>query len=138
LIFIDTTVWVGASDTNDDFHDSSAEIVDAVRLGKLPLGLTTDFIIDETVTILGKRKGVGSENAKDIGKRIISSPRVFTVFVDETLLLESLERYPKYKAKMSLTDVCSVLVMEKYGVKEVYSHDSDFDLTGFRRKEHIS
>lgn len=138
MIFIDTTVWVGASDTNDDFHDSSAEIVDAVRLGKLPLGLTTDFIIDETVTILGKRKGVGSENAKDIGKRIISSPRVFTVFVDETLLLESLERYPKYKAKMSLTDVCSVLVMEKYGVKEVYSHDSDFDLTGFRRKEHIS
>jgi len=137
LIFIDTTVWVGASDSNDEFHGSSAEIVKAVRLGTLPLALTTDFIIDETVTILGKRKGSGAEHAKNIGKKLLSSPRVFTVFIDEALLLESLERYPRYKGKLSFTDVCSVVVMEKYGVKEVYSHDSDFDLAGFRRKERI-
>lgn len=138
MIFLDTTVWVGASDVNDDFHHLSKDIIDAVRLGGLPLALTTDFIIDETVTILGKRKGIGAEEAKDVGKRILSSPRVFTVFVDEALLVESLERYPKYKGRLSLTDVCSVLVAEKYGVKEVYSHDSDFDLAGFRRKERIS
>jgi len=137
LIFIDTTVWVGASDSNDEFHGSSAEIVKAVRLGTLPLALITDFIIDETVTILGKRKGVGAEQAKDICKKILSSPRVFTVFIDEALLLESLERYPRYKGRLSFTDVCSVVVMEKYGVKEVYSHDSDFDLAGLRRKEGI-
>jgi len=137
LIFIDTTVWVGASDSNDEFHGSSAEIVKAVRLGTLPLALITDFIIDETVTILGKRKGVGAEQTKDICKKILSSPRVFTVFIDEALLLESLERYPRYKGRLSFTDVCSVVVMEKYGVKEVYSHDSDFDLAGLRRKEGI-
>lgn len=130
-------MWVGASDSNDDFHDSSAEIIKAVRLGTLPLALTTDFIINETVTILGKRKGVGAEEASHVGKRIFSSPRVFTMFIDEALLIESLERYPRYRGKLSFTDVCSVVVMEKYGVKEVYSHDSDFDRIGFRRRESI-
>ena len=72
-----------------------------------------------------------------MGKRIFSSPRVFTLFIDEALLIESLERYSKYKGKLSFTDVCSIVVMEKYGVKEVYSHDSDFDRIGFRRKEGI-
>ncbi len=137
MIFIDTTVWVGASDRNDDFHNSSAEIINALRLGNLPLALTTDFIIDETVTILGKRKGLSAEQAKDIGKKILASPRVFSVFIDEALLAESLERYPKYKGRLSLTDTCSVIVMERYGVKEVYSHDSDFDLAGFRRKQAV-
>jgi predicted nucleic acid-binding protein len=135
LIFIDTTVWVGSADSNDEFHDSSAEIVKAVRLGALPLALITDFIIDETVTILGKRKGVGAEQAREVGRKIVSSPRVFTVFIDEALLIETLERYPNFRGKLSFTDVCSVVVMEKYGVKEVYSHDTDFNLHGFRRKE---
>ena len=63
MIFIDTTIWVGASDKNDEFYESSRPIVEAIRLGKSPLALTTDFVIDETVTILGKRKGFGAENA---------------------------------------------------------------------------
>ena len=69
MIFVDTTVWVGASDKNDEFHESSRTVGEAIRLEKLPLALTTDFIIDETVTILGKRKGFGAENAKKVGGR---------------------------------------------------------------------
>ena len=135
MIFIDTTVWVGASDSNDDFHSSSSKITEAVRMGTLPLALTTDFILDETVTILGKRKGVGAERATDVAKRILSSPRVFTVFVDEIILTESLKHYPDYKGRLSLTDVCSVVIMQRYGLKEIFSHDSDFDHAGLRRKE---
>jgi predicted nucleic acid-binding protein len=138
LIFIDTTVWVGAADKNDDLHDSATKIIDALTSGSLPLALTTDFIIDESVTILGRRKAFGAEQAMNVGKRILSSPRVFTVFIDEALLNECLERYPKHKGRLSLTDVCSLTVMEKYGIKEIYSHDSDFDLAGLRRKERVS
>lgn len=137
MIFIDTTVWVGASDSNDDFHSSSSKIVEAVRMGTLPLALTTDFVLDETVTILGKRKGVGAEKARDVAKRILSSPRVFTVFVDEIILTESLKRYPDYKGRLSLTDVCSVVIMQRYRLKEIFSHDSDFDYAELRRKETV-
>jgi len=127
LIFIDTTVWVGASDGNDDFHESSQDIVKAILFEKLPLALTTDFIIDETVTILGKRKGFGAENARKVGEAILSSPRVLTVFVEERVLKSALEKYPGYLGQLSLTDVVSVVVMEKYHTKEIFSHDSDFN-----------
>lgn len=59
MIFIDTTVWVGAADNNDDLHESATKVIDAVTSGSLPLALTTDFIIDETVTI-PRRKAFGA------------------------------------------------------------------------------
>jgi len=136
LIFVDTTVWVGASDGNDDLHESSQDIVKAILFEKLPLALTTDFIIDETVTILGKRKGFGAENARKVGEAILSSPRVLTVFVEETVLKSALEKYPSYLGQLSLTDVVSVVIMEKYHTKEIFSHDSDFDgIEGIMRRD---
>jgi len=136
LIFIDTTVWVGASDGNDDFHESSQDVLKAILFERLPLALTTDFIIDETVTILGKRKGFGAENARRVGEAILSSPRVLTVFVEETVLKSALEKYTRYLGQLSLTDVVSVVVMEKYHTKEIFSHDSDFDgIEGIMRRD---
>jgi len=136
MIFVDTTVRVRASDGNDDFHESSRQIVDAILLERLPLALTTDFIIDETVTILGKRRGFGAENARKVGEDILASPRVITVFVDETVLKGALEQYPQHRGKLSLTDVVSVVAMQKYRVREIFSHDGDFDgIEGIVRRD---
>lgn len=138
MIFVDTTIWVGASDENDDFFRSSSSVVEAIRLGKLPPALTTDFVIDETVTILGKRRDFGAEKARKVGERLLSSPRVFVVFVDELLLRDVLKRYPQFRGELSLTDVVSVVVMQKYHVKEIFSHDRDFDkVEGVFRRERL-
>ncbi len=135
LIFVDTTVWVGDADRNDEFHGSAHDIIESIRLGSSPLGLTTDFIIDETVTLLGKRRGFGAAAAADVGKLIIASPRIVTLFVDESILKESLAAYARYAGKLSLTDVVSTIVMNRYSVKDIFSHDSDFDhVSGIRRK----
>lgn len=48
-------------------------------------------------------------------------------FIDDTILEMTLENYPAYKGELSLTDVSSTIVMKKYKVKEIFSHDSDFD-----------
>jgi predicted nucleic acid-binding protein len=134
LIFVDTTVWVGIADLNDDFHESSHQIVESVRKGRTPLGLITDFIIDELVTILGKRKGFGAAHARDTGVAILESPRIFTVFVDDSMLRDALSTYPTYNGKLSLTDVVTTVVMKRYGVTDIFSHDDDFDrVKGVRR-----
>ncbi len=100
-----------------------------------PLGLITDFVIDEAVTILGKRKGFGASRARDLGNAILASPRIFTVFVDEGILREALASYPTYGGRLSLTDVLSTVVMGRYSVKQIFSHDSDFDaVKGVRRR----
>lgn len=133
---MDTTFWVGDADSNDDFHHSAHEVVEAIRTGALPVALTTDFVLNETVTILGRRSGFGADRASRVASMILSSPRVFAVYMDESLLGESLELYPSFKGKLSLTDVSSIVTMRKYGVKEVFSHDRDFDrIKGFRRRE---
>jgi len=108
--------------------------MESIRTGRSPLGLVTDFIIDETVTILGKRRGFGARRAVEVGKAMLTSPRIFTVFVDEGILNEGFLAYPSYDGRLSLTDVTSTIVMNRYGVSEIFSHDSDFDsVRGIRR-----
>ena len=127
-------MWVGDADRNDEFLVSAHEVIESIRLGSSPLGLTTDFIIDEAVPLLGKRRGFGATAAALVGRLIIASPRIVTVFVDESILKESIAAYAKYSGRLSLTDVVSTIVMKRYSVKDVFSHDSDFDLvSGIRR-----
>jgi len=45
LIFIDTTVWVGDADLNNEFHESAHQMIESVRTGRTPPGIITDFII---------------------------------------------------------------------------------------------
>lgn len=134
MIFVDTTEWVADADRNDEFHSSGHDNIESIRLGSSPLGLTTDFIIDETVTLLGRRRGFGAHAAAEVGKSIIASPRIVTVFVDESMLKESIAAYARYAGKLSLTDVVTTIVMKRYSVRDIFSHDSDFDLvSGIRR-----
>ena len=139
MIFVDTTFWVGSADSNDDFHPSASLLISALRMGKTPVALTTDFVLDEVVTILGRRRGFGAEKAAEVAELLLSSPRVFTVYIDDALMKESLELYPEFRGRLSLTDVSSVVVMRKYGVKQIFSHDGDFDgVKGLHRSETAS
>ncbi len=114
-------------------------MIEGIREGKLPMALTTDFVLSETVTILGRRKGFGAEKAVKVAEGVLSSPRVFTVYIDEALLKESLKLYPTFGGRLSLTDASSVTIMRKYGVREVFSHDGDFDgIKGLKRKENLN
>jgi predicted nucleic acid-binding protein len=98
--------------------------------------VTTDFVLDETVTILGRRKGFGGEKAAKVCEKVLSSPRGFAVYVDEALLKEALRLYPEFKGRLSLTDVSSLVVMKRFGVREIFSHDRDFDgIQGVKRLE---
>jgi predicted nucleic acid-binding protein len=46
---------------------------------------------------------------------------------DDSILRGSILAYPAYTGKLSLTDVVTRVVMKKYGVSDVFSHDTDFD-----------
>lgn len=127
LILIDTTVWVGAADKKDNCFPTAKPVVEKLLKGELPYALTTDYVLNETVTILGKRPGITAKQAKDIALAILSSGRVEVIFIDDFLLKDALEIYPRYDGKLSLTDAVSVHIMEKYGINRVFTHDGDFD-----------
>jgi len=125
MIFLDTTIWVGAIDASDQCHSDAKLVLEALIRGNLPPSITSDYVLNETLTIL-KRRELDPAKIVDAMNRILSSPRVEVLFIEETLFEESLPLYIKYR-DLSFTDTVTLLLMKKYGMKDIYSHDSDFD-----------
>ena len=65
---------------------------------------------------------------------MLSSPLVSVVYVEESIFGESLVKFKKYE-RLSFTDAVTLTVMQRHKIKEIYSHDRDFDLKGIVRKE---
>ena len=135
MIFIDTTVWVAAIDRQDVLHNDGKGIVDAIANWKLPLAVITDYILDEVMTIL-KKRNIPPEIILKAVTAILESPRIKTIFVDDHLFMKGLTIFSKYN-KLSFTDAITLAVMQKYKIKVIYSHDSDFDLSKITRYERI-
>ena len=133
MIFIDTTIWVAAIDSSDELHEDGKSTLNALIERKLSIALTTDYVLDEVMTILKKRK-IPPKKIISVIESIIESPLVEVIFVDEQIFTEALKIFKKYE-KLSFTDSTTLAIMRKYKIKEIYSHDSDFDLPGITRRE---
>jgi predicted nucleic acid-binding protein len=94
--------------------------------------VTTDFVLGETLTIL-KRRNARISAIQDVTSDLLSSPLLKLVYVDELLFRQALLNFSKYE--LSFTDAVSLTVMSRYKIREIYSHDRDFDLKGIARKE---
>lgn len=127
MLFLDTTVLVGAADRRDQLHDASRRILQAVATGRLGTALVSDFILDETVTILGRRRGVGAKRAVQVALGVLDSGRVRCAFIDATTFRDALQVFAKFEATLSLTDASTVAVMRSAGCSVLFSHDADFD-----------
>jgi len=135
LIFLDTTILVSAVDRSDSLHDDGRAVLKAVGEERSFRAVTTDYVLDETFTLLRKRGTTTSVISEVIGRFLISR-NITVVFVDKPLFEDSLASFRKYE-RLSFTDAVSLTVMKKLRIREIYSHDSDFDLNGIVRKERL-
>ena len=135
MIFIDTTFFVGSADKSDDYHQSAVQLISKLVGGNFGKALTTDFILNETAALLSNRPKISHSEVKEAVEILLSSFHIEVIYMDEALLKEALKIFGQYKGDLSLTDAASVLIMQKYNIKEIYSHDSDFDrVAGVIRK----
>jgi uncharacterized protein len=88
LIFVDTTIWVSGLDTADSLHEDGRAVLEALIDESLSPALTTDFVLDETLTLL-RRRGARSEVVVKALENILASSLVRVVYVEETLFLEA-------------------------------------------------
>ncbi len=133
MIFVDTTIWASAIDASDSLHEDGAAVLKALAEGQLGAALTTDFVLDETLTLLKARGGRAGTIVKAISN-IISSPSLNISYVDEVLFNTALSTYEKYE-RLSFTDAVTLTIMQRKKVKEIFSHDDHFDIKGIIRKE---
>ena len=127
MLFIDSTALVGAADRGDERHADGRALLTALASGALGQALVSDFVLDEVVTILGRRTGVGPARAVAFARGLLASPRVRMLYVEEDVVDQTLESYRRFGPALSFTDLTSVALMRRAGCTMLYSHDSGFD-----------
>lgn len=128
-IYVDTSAFYALEDCSDDNHGKAIKIRDEIRTKKIKL-LTSNFVLDETLTLL--RIKLGHDIAVNFGKNIQGSKIIEIVHVTEEIEKQSWRAFVKYRDKdFSFTDCTSFEIMKKYGIKRAFTFDDHFRQGGF-------
>ncbi|MEK6590521.1 MAG: PIN domain-containing protein [Nitrospinota bacterium] len=126
-LFVDTGAWYAVVDKKDPDHNNAEYFL---KNNKIPL-VTTNFIFDETVTLLMSR--LGWSIAKDFGQRLKNSSFVSLIIVKDEDEEKAWEIFLKYKDNnFSYTDCTSFAVMERLRIETAFSFDSHFKIIEFQ------
>ena len=125
-VFVDTGVFVGARNSKDNKHRSSVEVIKKALKGAFGAVYTSDYIVDEAVTLALARTGK-PEIAFDIGNFIIKSDRIKLLWTDKNVFASAWEMFRRYsERRLSFTDCISLSHIEDKKIKFILSYDSGF------------
>lgn len=120
---------MACADRNDPAH---AKCV-AVRDAKLRAGfvlMATDYVLDETLTLLRLRLGLDA--ARDWWQRVSQSPRVTFADINADLRDRAMDWFFRYEDKdFSFTDCTSFAFMRQEKIREALTTDRHFRQAGF-------
>jgi len=125
-VFVDTGAFLAYRNKKDRYHDIARKLfMDALK-GKYGQIYTSDYIYDEAFTLALVRTNSISV-AMDIA-RVILSPRIKMVFVDEGLLERSTKTFKQYSVtNLSFTDAVSIEIMNELGIEKYLGFDAHFN-----------
>jgi hypothetical protein len=121
MIFVDTGAWYSSVIPTDPDHPAAqawlAQNTD-------PL-CTTDYILDETLTLLRARGQ--NPRAITLGAALLAGSAATLHFITRDEFVEAWEIFRRFSDKeWSFTDCISKVVMEKLGVNAAFSFDHHF------------
>ena len=126
-LFVDTGAWYALIDKNDPEHSKAKTFFKA---NSTPL-LTTNFVFDETVTLLRMR--LGWNTAKNFGQRFKDSSFASLVSVKSEDEDRAWQIFIKYKDKdFSFTDCTSFAILERLKLDTIFTFDSHFHTGSFQ------
>ena len=127
-LFVDTGAWFALNSRSDENHRTAAGFVR--RFKKEPvLFYTTDYVVDETVTLL--RFKVSHSQALVFLDFLTESSHVARVQVSSELVGRAEGIFRTYRDKLwSFTDCVSFAFMDELGLEEAFSFDQNFTQYG--------
>lgn len=128
-VFIDTSWFKAFIDTKDDFYDLAIKQFKTLSSQNTNL-ITTNFVIDETLTLLRVRRGLEhSLKFRDLLVEMINHLKIVRVLsTDEK---NAWDWFPKAWSKLSFTNCTSFAVMQRLELKDVATFDEHFAQAGF-------
>jgi len=128
-VFADTQGWIALNHKRDQFHKQAVTIKKQIlkQGGKF---ITTNFVLDETYTLLQAR--LSHKAAMEFGKIVQNSSSITVIRITEEIEEEAWHLFEKYSDKQfSFTDCTSFSVMQKHGLSDAYTNDHHFEQMGF-------
>lgn len=120
-LLVDTGAWFAAADDKDPDHPAVARCLREWS-GRL---VVTNFIVDETVTLLRYR--LGFDPARRFGERIIGGEVARLVAVTRRDEKRAWDIFTRYRDKrFSYTDCTSFAAMQRLGIDTAIAIDDDF------------
>lgn len=124
MIFLDTSFIVAAEVTHDSNHSRANAVKDALVGGKFGPVVISDYVFDEAVTVTFVRtKDLAA--AKILGEHLRSSAEIIRVD-DHTFWLAWTIFTNQKETKFSFTDCTTLVLMQKRGIKQIATFDTDF------------
>jgi predicted nucleic acid-binding protein len=130
VIYIDTGAFLARYLSHDQHHRGAIIFWDEIRKNRETC-FTSNFVLDETFTLLGRRTGY--EFAAQRASNIYAS-KLLTILrpnrEDEIKAIEFFQRYSDHN--VSFTDCISFVLMGREKIKKVFSFDKHFQWAGFK------
>lgn len=130
-IFVDTGVFYAHHDTDANRHEDAVAGFEELLDGRYGQPYTSDYVLDETVTLTRVRTG-SFDAADTVAGRILGEdpfPDVFeTIDVGPDDVRGALETFRRYDDHdLSFTDATILQLCDSRGIDAVLSFDDDFD-----------
>lgn len=130
-VFVDTSAFAALENRKDSRHDLAVRDYRKL-IRKDAILITSDYVVDETITLLGIR--AGREVAHDWGRRLLASALFRLHIVDRDLLEQALRIYGTAADQaFSFTDCSSFALMRAADIGVAFGFDDDFVRFGFEQ-----
>lgn len=131
MIFVDTSAWYALEVEDDVNHQAACKFLQQLASGKNGISITTDYILDETLTLLRSRRGLTP--ATTFIDKVNKSKSIRVFWVNDDLFEKALSVFQKSERKSwSFTDCTSFALMRELGVLETFSFDNHFREAGLK------
>ena len=131
MIFVDTSAWYALEVEDDVNHEVACKFLSTIASGKHGISVTTDYVLDETLTLLRSRRSLSS--ASVFIDKIKKSKSVRVFWVEEGLFEKALEVFQRSERKSwSFTDCTSFALMKDLLIRDAFTFDSHFREAGLQ------
>lgn len=128
-LFVDTWGWLTLRDRREERHVAARKVFESVVAGRGSI-ITTDFVLDETFTLLFRRLPFNeARDSMTILSDSIETGEVVSVPISSSRFKAAQALRLKFKDKpdISFTDLCSMVVMRELGVRKILTEDAHFE-----------
>lgn len=129
-LFVDTAGWMMLADAADPLHKPACSAQDRWLAGGGIL-ISTDYVMDETLTLIRARLGVDA--AEQWWEHVDASPRLRWEWIDPGRAEKARQMFFRWRDRaFSFTDCSSFVVMKECRIRTALTSDRHFVQAGFQ------